>query len=86
MHFNKPRERRTKESRDETGKGEGGRERFGSPILAGMDEEKRLMERRGEGPRRIEPHGVAVWEIARGHGQRAHNRWALHELLREAKK
>lgn len=48
------------------------------------EREKEREERRSKG--RIEPYGVAVWEIARRHGQRAHNRWALHGLLREAKK
>lgn len=33
-----------------------------------------------------EPYGVAVWEIAGGNGQRAHNRWALREIITESQK
>lgn len=43
-------------------------------------------EQREDRGRERRPYGVAVWEIADGDGQRAHNRWALREIITGSQK
>lgn len=62
------------------------------------DTDRRERRRRGRGDReeregvspmgdgRERPHGVAVWEIAAGDGQRARNRWALRGIIMGSQK